>query len=259
LREGIEDYELDTGGQEQPLDHFIEWLVDWCRNVHHRQTGLLLLSAHRAKGLEFEHVALVDGEWLRPGPGEDPDAPRRLYYVAMTRAKQSLVLARMDSHAHMLDGIGRAPGLVFRQSAPPELVPPELYRLHKHAELSEVDLGFAGRFAAGHEIHRTIERLRPGEPLQLRQQDEKWVLLNRTGELVGRMARAFKPKSDMRFRKISVAAVVTRFEEDSLPEYRQHFRCPKWEVVVPQFVLEPSEIGGSSTLSSGQPRISSRQ
>ena len=239
LREGIEDYDLDTGGQEQPLDHFIEWLVDWCRNVRHRQTGLLLLSAHRAKGLEFEQVALIDGDWLRPGPGEDPDAPRRLYYVAMTRAKQSLVLAQMDNHEHMLDGIERAPGLMFRQLAPPELVPPELYRLHERAKLSDVDLGFAGRFAAGNKIHRSIERLRPGEPLQLKQQDEKWVLLNRNGELVGRMARAFNQRSDMRCWKTSVAAVVTRFEEDSSQEYRQHFRCQKWEVVVPQFVLEP--------------------
>ena len=258
LREGIEDYELDTGGQEQPLGHFIEWLVDWCRNVHYRQTGLLLLSAHRAKGLEFEHVAVIDGDWLRPSRGEDPDAPRRLYYVAMTRARQSLLLARMDGHAYMLDGIERAPGLIFRQLPRPRLVPPELYRLHKRAELSEVDLGFAGRLPIGNKMHRSIERLQPGDPLELRQQDGKWELFDRTGALVGRMARAFELRSDMRCRETSVAAVITRSEDDSLPEYRGRVRNPKWEVVIPQFVLEPNETGTSATRSSGRFAKSSR-
>jgi ATP-dependent DNA helicase RecQ len=167
----------------------------------------------------------------------------------MTRARQSLLLARMDRHAHMLDGVERAPGLVFRQAARPEFIPPELYRLHERAELSGVDLGFAGRFSIRKKIHQSIERLQPGDPLELRQQDGKWELFDPAGELVGRMARAFKPRSDMRYRETSVAAVITRFTEDSLPEYREHFRCSKWEVVVPQFVLEPKGTSGSATQS----------
>ena len=121
-----------------------------------------------------------------------------------------------------------------------------------------MDLGFAGRFSAGKKVHRSIGRLRPGDPLELRQQDGKWELFDRTGELVGRMARAFKPRSDMRFRETSVAAVITRFEEDSLPEYRENIRCPKWEVVVPQFVLEPEGTGSSATRSSDRAGHSSR-
>ena len=251
LREAVEDYGLDTGEQEQPLDHFLEWLVDWCRSVHHRQTGLLLLSAHRAKGLEFEHVAVIDGDWVRPSRGEDPDAPRRLYYVAMTRAKQSLLLARMDNHSHLLDEIESAPGLIFRQSVRPESVPAALYRLHKRAKLSEVDLSFAGRFQAENKVHRSIERLQPGDPLELRRQDGKWELFDRSGELVGRMARAFELPPDRQCRETSVAAVVTRSETDSSPEYQQHVRSPKWEVVVPKFVLEPKGTGTSTKRAAG--------
>jgi len=258
LREGVEDYGLDTGEQEQPLDHFFEWLVDWCRNVHHRQTGLLLLSAHRAKGLEFEHVAVIDGDWVRPSRGEDADAPRRLYYVAMTRAKQSLLLARMDHHTHLLDGIERAPGLKFRQSERPESVPTALYRLHKRANLSEVDLSFAGRFQAGNKVHRSIERLQPGDPLELRRQDEKWELFDRNGTQVGRMARAFELPYDRQCRETSVAAVITRSEADSSPEYRQRVRSPMWEVVVPQFVLEPKGTGTSARRSADRKADSRR-
>ena len=50
----------------------------------------MLLTAHRAKGLEFDHVAVLDGGWERVGRNEDKDAVRRLYYVAMTRYRKTL-------------------------------------------------------------------------------------------------------------------------------------------------------------------------
>ena len=93
LSEAIEEYALETSESETPVASFIEWLAEWGREVRRRQNGLLLLTAHRAKGLEFDHVVVLDGGWDRIGRGEERDAPRRLYYVAMTRAKRSLTLA----------------------------------------------------------------------------------------------------------------------------------------------------------------------
>ena len=93
LREAVDEHELETGKDaEVSVDHFIEWLAEWGREVRRRQRGLLLLTAHRAKGLEFDHVVVLDGGWdkVNVDKGEDPDAPRRLYYVAMTRAGRTL-------------------------------------------------------------------------------------------------------------------------------------------------------------------------
>ena len=39
-------------------------------------------------------MVVLDGDWARVGRGEDADPPRRLYYVAMTRAMQTLTLMR---------------------------------------------------------------------------------------------------------------------------------------------------------------------
>ena len=65
--------------------------------IRRRQHGLLLLTGYRARELEFDHVVVLDGGWDRVGRDKDPDAPRRLYYVSMTRARQTLALARFDA------------------------------------------------------------------------------------------------------------------------------------------------------------------
>ena len=75
MSEAIEEFTLESGGAETLVDHFIEWLAEWGRNARRQQRGLLLLTAHRAKGLEFDHVVVLDGGWNRVGRGEDPDAP----------------------------------------------------------------------------------------------------------------------------------------------------------------------------------------
>ena len=96
LGEAVEEHALESGGTDTPVGHFIEWLAEWGRDVRRRQRGLLLLTAHRAKGLEFDHVVVLDGGWEGAGRGEDADAPRRLYYVAMTRARRTLALMRFE-------------------------------------------------------------------------------------------------------------------------------------------------------------------
>ena len=107
LDEALEDFRLDVGDGDQPVESFREWLAEWGCELRRRQKGLLLLSAHRAKGLEFDHVVILDGNWQSTGHGEDPDAWRRLFYVSMTRARKTLALARFDTPNHTtLSGAG---------------------------------------------------------------------------------------------------------------------------------------------------------
>jgi superfamily I DNA/RNA helicase len=66
---------------------------------HHNVEKVALMTMHAAKGLEFEYVFIAgcEAEWIpyhstiRPA---NPEEERRLFYVAMTRAKQRLFLTR---------------------------------------------------------------------------------------------------------------------------------------------------------------------
>ncbi|MEY2633331.1 MAG: hypothetical protein RIR00_1985, partial [Pseudomonadota bacterium] len=108
LDEAIAAFAEDTRGSEVSRDYFHEWLAEWGRAQRQQQQGLLLLTAHRAKGLEFEHVFVLDGDWHNPRD-EDPDVARRLYYVAMTRARSTLTLARMQGNQPLLDALPDEP------------------------------------------------------------------------------------------------------------------------------------------------------
>ena len=271
LREAVDEHALETGGgSEVPATHFIEWLAEWGRDVRRRQRGLLLLTAHRAKGLEFDHVAVLDGGWDRVEDNEDPDAPRRLYYVAMTRARETLALAQMNGgRSRPSRDVGRADSV--RESAPPLYSarrrsfrraiensssvlrrPPgslpresperlaEISRRYLRPGLDEINLGFAGRQRAPAPVHRAISGLAPGDPLRIREgARQRWELLDRAGTVVGRLARAFEPPADMRCVSAAVHAVVTWSRDASEPEFQVGLKCDHWEVVVPELVYEP--------------------
>ena len=240
LRQAIDEHALETAGTEVPVDHVIEWLAEWGREIRRRQQGLLLVTAHGAKGLEFDHVAVLDGGWDRRDPNEDPDAPRRLYYVAMTRARQTLTLARFDRPHRMQDALIDHPSVIHRASAELRPASAELLYRHVRATLEHVDLGFAGRRGERDPIHRAIAALKPGDPLATRPTHHgRWLLLDEKGRAVGRLAKGFKPPAGMRCRAVSVFAVVGWSRKDTDPKFHDAIKCDAWEVVVPELVFEP--------------------
>ena len=169
LQEGVAEYALETGGSETAVDSFIEWLAEWGREVRRRQRGLLLLTAHRAKGLEFDHVVVLDGGWDRVGGGEDSDAPRRLYYVAMTRARQTLALMRLPGRHRFQDAsLNTSSALLQREPVALPRPAPELVRRYQRLSLRDVFLGFGGYRGQEHPVHAAIAALSPGDPLQAR-------------------------------------------------------------------------------------------
>ena len=241
LEEAIAAYELETGGAETAVAQFIEWLAEWGRDLRRRQRGLLLLTAHRAKGLEFDHVVVLDGGWDRVSRGEDPDAPRRLYYVAMSRARQTLTLARFPDPHPFQKTLQNNPS-VLRRQAPVALplAPPELVRQYKQSSLRDVLLSYAGYRHPNHTLHSAIAALFPGDPLQMRAGARRWQLLDRNGTVVGQLAGNFEAPAGTRCTSASVLAIATWSREYSEPQYQSGLKCDTWEVVVPELVFEPS-------------------
>ncbi len=235
LRQAVEEHAQETGGGSTPVSSVIEWLAEWGREIRRRPRGLMLLTAHGAKGLEFDHVVVLAGGWKNAS-----DEERRLYYVAMTRARQTLSLARLGRSHPFLAPLADHLSTTHRaRTDPPHPAPEQLLRLIR-TRLSDVDLGFSGRWNEDHRIHRDIAALSPGDELELSPTEHGRLLLrNAEGRTVGRMAKSFCAPDGMRCRSVNVYAVTTRRRVETSPEYLSGVKCDEWEVVLPEFVFEP--------------------
>ena len=239
LRQAIEEYQLESMSEETTVNHLIEWLAEWGRDIRRRQRGLLLLTAHRAKGLEFDHVVVLDGGWDKSGGGEDRDAPRRLYYVAMTRARQTLTLAALERPTHLLNPLRGHPSVKFRQPSQRLADADGLGRRHTSATLEQVNIGFAGRFSPENRVHKSIAQLSAGDALDVRKTREgRWNLHDARGTLVGTMARSFEPPKGKKYQSARVMAIIKWNREISDPKFLQHTKCDSWEVVIPELIFE---------------------
>lgn len=238
LKQAVSEYALETGNVELPTAHFLNWLAEWGRESRQQQTGLLLLTAHRAKGLEFDHVVVLDGNWDKVSQEEDQDAPRRLYYVAMTRARKTLALARMKAGNSLLHELTDNASILRREPIDLPNPPIELGRRYVRVTLGDIDLGFSGRYAAENNVHSAVGALNSGDQVLLRKLESRWALTDKDGNTVGRMAKKFSPPANTRFLSGQVAAIIVRYRKDVSPEYQSQTRCESWEVVVPELVFE---------------------
>ena len=135
LREAAGVYEVETAAQNCWSITLLNGWQNGGATSSEGRRALMLLTAHRAKGLEFDHVAVLDGGWNRAGPSNDADSPRRLYYVAMTRARKTLALARFDRPNPLIDDLQGDSSVLFRAGAGPPAPPPELARRYKRLTL----------------------------------------------------------------------------------------------------------------------------
>ncbi len=212
----------------------MQWFGEWAQDVRGEQRGLLLMTAHRAKGLEFDHVAILNSGWDRPSRGEDADAPRRLFYVAMTRARSTLTVLTDGPHAFVQPG-----DAVLPRRATPDAAALPRARLHYMPPNPKlVDLSFAGRLRTGDPSLAAIAAARPGDPVHLIRDGDRWRIDNAHGQTLARLSRAFAPPEGTTFLRGEVAAILHWRREDGTRTITICFAATQWEVVLPGLVFE---------------------
>ena len=186
---------------------------------------MLLLTAHRAKGLEFDHVLILDsGNWA-----EDNDEERRLFYVAMTRARKTLTLCKRQKQRHAF--IPDCANLCLTTSTTETSLDPRLAHRTWVADPEHVVLSWPGYFAPSAPIHKAIAELDYGDELSLRPRGDGkpgWEIADRNGVSVTRMAQRFQPPSG-KILGVRVATVLVRHAREG-----EDVRCPEWELVLPE-------------------------
>ncbi|WP_425091496.1 RecQ family ATP-dependent DNA helicase [Tropicimonas sp. S265A] len=237
IGEGLGLLAREIDNRALPAEDIIEWLAEWAGEAWGEQRGLKLVTAHSAKGLEFDDVVILDGGWERPGKNEDQDAPRRLFYVAMTRAKRNLIVMSNDNHEYLPT---RSPSIISRIVKPNTDASPKPRRFFQSAEARMVDLSFAGRLQENNPSLKAISEARTGDPVTLKLQENcVWALTDAAGRLLGRMAKKnYSAPDGATFAHGEVAAIIRRYREDNEEVFQHLLRRDVWEVVVPELVFE---------------------
>lgn len=234
IAEGIADLARELGKKTIPVPDAIEWLAEWARDVRGGQRGLLLLTAHRSKGLEFDHVVILNGGWNALSQGEDGEAPRRLFYVAMTRARRSLAVVTSGEHVFVR---ADSDSEVLRKVEMPrriDLPEPDQYQV---PDQTSVDLSYAGRLPSTNQTHSAIAAAKVDDPVMLEPRDGKWMILDRDRRILGRMAGSWAPPEGTALVSGKVGAIVRWRKADNEERYQTYIKHEEWETVLPELIF----------------------
>ena len=234
IAEGVAALAQEVGTRKVSVPDLVEWFGEWSRDARGEQHGLLLTTAHRAKGLEFDDVVILDGGWDRPSRNEDMDAPRRLFYVAMTRARRSLAVMTQGAHPFLPPA---GDSILSRRAALPPVqdMPPD--RSYLMPDMSQVFIDWAGRLPPGDASLDALARARTGDPVTLHQQNGGWWVKDTSGQRLIRMKGGWALPAGMRVVSAVIGAIVARHADESGEAHRPKLKRESWDVVLPEIVL----------------------
>jgi ATP-dependent DNA helicase RecQ len=206
---------------------------------NNRNAPINLLTAHRAKGLEFDHVLILDcGGWSKASDDE-----RRLFYVAMTRARKTLTLCGQVNGKHRFlkdcaELTLRSPCLNTPISIN-ELGQRKIWR----AMQEDINLSWPGLFPENHPIHSALKELDYGSVLTLQINGKSvWELVDGQQRVVGHMSNKFAPPEG-NIVAVRVAAIITRTQK--LEKFIQP-KVKNWELVLPEIEYLPPIANSSN-------------
>ncbi|MDR3210578.1 MAG: ATP-dependent helicase [Planctomycetota bacterium] len=177
LKRAVEEASLDS---DATLEDFLTKAALFADNARDgKQDVVRLMTIHAAKGMEFAHlfvVGLCEGAFpsRRIVTEEEMEEERRLAYVAMTRARDSLFLS--DSGGVATDGLDKAPSrFIFdigRENLELEQELDQLFFTHGGTNAEKKPRADAARFQEGdyvsHPVFGPGKVLAVGESYQIR-------------------------------------------------------------------------------------------
>ncbi|MGZ8237933.1 MAG: RecQ family ATP-dependent DNA helicase [Methylobacter sp.] len=241
LKDILLDWQKETNDGEVSTQQTLEFLYETLsgqRKERRLGQGVFLTTIHSVKGMEFSHLVIMEGGWTKDSLEEQ----RRLLYVAMTRAKETLCLMqRKDAYHPFLNEI--AGDFTFQRDAA-ESRQADQQKVSMHYAilgLNDFHIDYAGHYPETDIIHQHLSKLTPGSLLSIADNSGKVVLQH--GEVTVAMLskKGHQEWADKlpRIESIRVIAMIKRYRDDSEESYRSRCKVEQWEIpmVELQYIL----------------------
>ncbi|MGZ5053893.1 MAG: RecQ family ATP-dependent DNA helicase [Methylobacter sp.] len=238
LKALLQDWQDETNDGAVPKQQTLEFLYEALAEQRRERCfgqGVFLSTVHSVKGMEFAHLAILDGGWAAPATEEQ----RRLYYVAMTRAKETLCLMQRQDQRNPFPAEITGDHLLARTVNPAQQTG-SLTRQYAILGMKDIDLSYAGRFDAHNPIHRQLARLSAGSRLRMENNNGKVVLTDQdriVAALSKQVTQQWSAKINA-IESVTVLAMIRRYRDDSEEPYRSRCKVEQWELPLVEVVFD---------------------
>ncbi len=254
LKEMIQSYVDETADTELPVSYFVNWIYEAVLEQRREKTlgqGVFLSTVHGAKGLEFEHVFILDGDWRWPADIKQQEEERRLLYVGLTRAKETLSLMEMEKKGNPFISDLHGDFIFKREiTCRHDVCREEICRRYRVISLSDLYLSYAGSFEQDNTIHKQLAMLGMGDRLQPIGNGSGIDLKTGGGYCVARLSSKGCELLSGKLKEIVEARIIGMIQwsaESSQKEYRQNLKVASWEVPLFELIIDSSQAATASS------------
>ena len=222
------------------IDHLHEYVAEQRREKVLGQ-GIFMSTIHSAKGMEFPHVFILDGDWRSPSDKDRWEEERRVMYVGMTRAEETL---------HLLKIPGR-PNPFLREISGKFVMPLNyqdkidnsryVNRTYEILGLDDIYLDYAGNYPQTHSIHGQLAKLETGKCVSFCRKNEQIEIQNDKGVCLARLSKQGVEKWMNRLDyilEVSVLAILQRNRDDPDDVFQKRIKTDNWELPVLEVICQ---------------------
>ena len=242
----FDSYGDDTLDSILPVGRAVDGLYDFVAEQRREKAigeGVFLSTVHGAKGMEFPHVFILDGDWHPASDHRRQEEERRILYVGMTRARETLRLMKLPGTPNpFLGDIGSryASPLIYRGVLEDS---DDLDRSYAMLGLDEIFLDYAGRFPRTHPIHEGLAALQPGQSVTFRSDNARIGVHDNSGLCLARLSNEGAARWAGRLAQVlevRIVAVLTRHSDDPDEDFQGWIRADAWELPMLEVVYRSS-------------------
>jgi ATP-dependent DNA helicase RecQ len=236
----LDDWSRDIGSNEFPVENLINFLYDaffQMKADQRRGDGIFVGTAHSAKGLEFKHVFVLDGDWSKKNMNLEED--RRLFYVTMTRAMENLFLFKAKNSVNpFVDNIKNNQGLYSRNSSGPLTTDRQI--LERRYELIGLPDLYLGLGSWHEQVRKNLSDVNVSDRVVFESDNDKIWVTTTEGKRIARLSRKAASKWQDRISEIqfaSITAIVKRSKTEDDEQFAKNTKFDDWEVPIIDVVI----------------------
>jgi len=219
---------------EWAIDHLHEFVAEQRREKVLGQ-GVFMSTIHSAKGMEFPHVFILDGDWSIPSSKDRREEERRVMYVGMTRAEETLHLLKIPGRTNPF--LREISGKSVMPLACQDKIDNNSYvnRTYEILGLDDIYLDYAGTYPQTHWIHRQLAGLETGQCMSFCKKNGRIEIQNGKGTCLARLSKQGVDKWIDRLDQIlevRVVAMLQRNSDDPEEDFQERIKADNWELPV---------------------------